>query len=129
MTITAATTVILKKAPAYRLAKDGTLPVWSAFGMAGTDALGVTAFQSLAEELDAMNLGEGDALTVTGTISLNTWEGKDGTERSGLKIVASKAEVITPPAPKRRPRRSNQPPAPPPLEPFYDDPLPDWGTP
>ncbi len=45
-----------------------------------------------------MNLGEGDALTMTGTLSLNTWEGKDGTERSGLKIVASKAEAITPPS-------------------------------
>ena len=110
MTIIAACVITLKKSPTYRLAKDGTLPVWSGFGMAGTDALGITAFKSLAEELDALHLGEGDALNVVGTINLETWAGRDGTERSGLKIVASKAEAITPPTPKRRassPRRSD----------------------
>jgi len=137
MTITAACVITLKKSPTYRLAKDGTMPVWSAFGMAGTDALGVTAFKSLAEELDALHLGEGDALTVTGTISLETWTGKDGIERSGLKIVASKAEAITPPAPKQRrassPKRSDEPaPATPPASAYddFDDPLPEhWGQP
>ena len=110
MTIIAACVITLKKSPTYRLAKDGTMPVWAGFGMAGTDAVGITAFRSVAEELDALHLSEGDAITVTGTLSLNTWETKDGTERSGLKIVASKAEVITPPTPKRRassPRRSD----------------------
>ena len=104
MTIIAACVITLKKSPAYRLAKEGTMPVWSGFGMSGTDAVGITAFRSVAEELDALHLGEGDAITVTGTLSLNTWEGKDGVEHSGLKIVASKAEVITPPAPKKESR-------------------------
>ncbi len=106
MTITAACVITLKKSPTYRLAKDGTMPVWSGFGMAGTDALGVTAFKSLAEELDALHLGEGDAITVTGTITLNTWEGKDGSQHSGLKMIASKAEAIIAQAPKRGGSRS-----------------------
>ena len=106
MTITAACVITLKKSPIYRLAKDGTMPVWSGFGMAGTDALGVTAFKSLAEELDALHLGEGDAITVTGTITLNTWEGKDGSQHSGLKMIASKAEAIIAQAPKRGGSRS-----------------------
>ncbi|WP_123103932.1 hypothetical protein [Acidithiobacillus sulfuriphilus] len=100
MTIIAACVVTLKKPPSFKLAKDGTMPVWSGFGMAGTDALGITAFKSLAEELDALHLGEGDAVTVTGTISLNTWDGKDGTPHRGLKMIATKAEAITPPAPR-----------------------------
>ena len=128
MTIIAACVITLKKSPSFRLAKDGTLPVWSGFGMAGADAVGITAFKSLAEELDAMNLGEGDALSVVGTINLETWAGRDGMEHSGLKIVASKAEAITPPAPKRRassPRRSTPPPA---AYDDFDDPLPEhWG--
>ena len=136
MTIIASCVITLKKAPTFKLVKEGTLPVWSAFGMSGTDALGVTAFKSLAEELDALHLGEGDALTVTGTINLETWAGRDGTERSGLKMIASKAEAITPPAPRGRassPRRSDTsaPPATP--APAYDDfndPLPEyWGQP
>ncbi|MEB8487286.1 MULTISPECIES: single-stranded DNA-binding protein [Acidithiobacillus] len=136
MTIIAACVITLKKSPAYRLAKEGTMPVWSGFGMSGTDAVGITAFRSVAEELDALHLGEGDAITVTGTLSLNTWEGKDGVEHSGLKIVASKAEVITPPTPKRRassPRRSDEPAPPtPPASAYddFDDPLPEhWGQP
>ena len=104
MTITAACVITLKKSPTYRLAKGGTMPVWSGFGMAGTDAIGITAFKSLAEELDALHLSEGDAVTVTGTLSLNEWDGKDGSKRSGLRLVASKAEVIAPPAPKKEPR-------------------------
>ncbi|OCX70057.1 hypothetical protein A6M27_12060 [Acidithiobacillus thiooxidans] len=101
MTIIAACVITLKKPPTYRLAKDGTMPVWSAFGMSGTDALGITAFKTLAEELDALHLGEGDAVTVTGTLSLNTWEDKAGNQHSGMKLIASKAEPVTPPAPKR----------------------------
>ncbi|MHB8180089.1 MAG: single-stranded DNA-binding protein [Acidobacteriaceae bacterium] len=101
MTITAACVITLKKSPSFKLVKEGTMAVWSAFGMSGTDALGITAFKSLAEELDALHLGEGDAVSVIGTLSLNTWEGKDGSQHSGLKMIASKAEAITPPAPKR----------------------------
>ncbi|MBW9249568.1 MAG: hypothetical protein GJU72_10960 [Acidithiobacillus ferriphilus] len=128
MTITAACVITLKKSPIYRLAKDGTMPVWSGFGMAGTDALGVTAFKSLAEELDALHLGEGDAITVTGTITLNTWEGKDGSQHSGLKMIASKAEAIAPPAPRQRAassrRGTGQAPAP---APAADDGFDDYG--
>ncbi|MHB8249068.1 MAG: single-stranded DNA-binding protein [Acidithiobacillus sp.] len=126
MTIIAACVITLKKAPTYRLVKDGTLPIWSAFGMAGTDALGIAAFKSLAEELDALHLGEGDAVIVTGTLCLNTWEGKDGTQHSGLKMIASKAEAIQPPSPKRRassPRRSTGP------APAADDDFDDYGRP
>lgn len=101
MTITAACVITLKKAPTFRLVKDGTMPVWSAFGMAGTDAVGITAFKSVAEELDALQLGEGSTIIVTGTLTLNEWEGKDGTQHSGLKIIASKVEAISPPAPKK----------------------------
>ena len=100
MTITAACVITLKKSPNYRLAKDGTMPVWSGFGMSGADALGITAFKTLAEELDALHLGEGDAITVTGTITLSTWEGKDGSQHSGLKMIASKADAIIAPTPK-----------------------------
>ena len=106
MTITAATTVILKKAPTFKMVKDNTMAVWPGFGMAGADALGITAFKSLAEELDALHLGEGDAITVTGTLSLNTWEDKSGVEHSGLKMIASKVEAIIAPAPKRGGSRS-----------------------
>ena len=138
MTIIAACVITLKKSPTYRLAKDGTLPIWSGFGMTGTDALGITAFKSLAEELDALHLGEGDALSVVGIINLETWAGRDGIERSGLKIVASKAEAITAPTPKRRassPQRNTTPapaPAAPPAPAYddFDDPLPEhWGQP
>lgn len=108
MTIIAACVITLKKAPTYRLAKDGTMPVWSAFGMAGADALGITAFKTLAEELDALHLGEGDAITVTGTITLNTWDGKDGSQHSGLKMIASKAEAIAPPTPQQQAARSRR---------------------
>ncbi len=97
MTIIAACVVTLKKPPTFKRVKDGTMPVWSAFGMSGTDALGITAFKGLAEELDALHLGEGDAVTVTGTLSLNTWEDKAGIQHSGLKMIASKAEAIAPP--------------------------------
>jgi single-strand DNA-binding protein len=100
MTITAATTVILKKAPTFKMVKDNTMAVWSGFGMAGADALGITAFKTLAEELNALHLGEGDAITVTGTITLSTWEGKDGSQHSGLKMIASKADAIIAPTPK-----------------------------
>ena len=128
MTITAACVITLKKSPTYRLAKDGTMPVWSAFGMSGTDALGIAAFKSLAEELDALRLGEGDAITVTGTITLNTWEGKDGSQHSGLKMITSKAEAIAPPAPRQRAassrRGTGQAPAP---APAADDGFDDYG--
>ncbi|PKY10065.1 hypothetical protein B1757_12350 [Acidithiobacillus marinus] len=118
MTIIAACVITLKKAPTYRLAKDGTMPVWSAFGVSGNDAIQITAFRELAEQINFGMLGEGDAISVTGTLSLSTWEDKGGVERSGLKLIASKAEPVTPPAPKRRassPRRSNAsaPPTPP----------------
>ncbi|WP_264318524.1 hypothetical protein [Acidithiobacillus ferriphilus] len=38
MTIIAACVFTLKKSPTYRLAKDGTMPVWSAFGITGDQA-------------------------------------------------------------------------------------------
>lgn len=97
MTITAAAIITLKKPPSYRIVKDGTLPVWSAFGMAGGDAMSITAFAELAETLDALHLDVGGALSIIGDLSINEWEGKDGTKRSGLKMVLSKAEPITAP--------------------------------
>lgn len=104
--------------------------VWSAFGVSGNDAIQITAFRELAEEINFGQLGEGDAISVVGSLSLNVWEGKDGTERSGLKLVISKDDPVAPPAPKQRrassPRRS-QSPAPATgdyEEPFHDDPIP-----
>jgi hypothetical protein len=38
MTIIAACVFTLKKSPTYRLAKDGTMSVWSAFGITGDQA-------------------------------------------------------------------------------------------
>jgi single-strand DNA-binding protein len=102
MTISAACVITLKKSPTYRLAKDGAMPVWSGFGMSGSDAIQITAFRELAEEINFGRLGEGDAIIVTGTISLNTWTGKDGSQHSGLKMIVTKAEPLTPPAPGRR---------------------------
>ena len=122
MTIIAACVITLKKSPTYRLAKDGTMPVWSAFGVSGNDAIQITAFRELAEQINFGMLGEGDAISVTGTLSLNTWEDKAGNQHSGLKMIASKAEPVTPPAPKRgapSPQRSTAPAAPPASA--YDD--------
>ena len=127
MTITAACVITLKKPPTYRLAQDGKLPVWSGYGISGKDALSITAFRGLAEELEALQLGEGDALSVIGDVSLNNWVGKDGAEYFGLKLIVSKAEAITAPVPKRRATSKRTPPKEAPAQdepPFYDDPIP-----
>lgn len=50
----------------------------------------------------AQALGEGDAVSVTGRLELRTWTGKDGGERSGISITASKLERLEPPASKRK---------------------------
>ena len=108
--ITAACIVTLKRAPNFRMVKDGTLALWSAFGVAGQEGIQLVAFGELAEEIDFGRLGIGDALSVVGTISLDAWQAKDGTERTTLKLVISKADPITPPEPKKRSaRRGNRP--------------------
>lgn len=103
--ITAACIVTLKRAPNFRMVKGGALALWSAFGVAGQDALQLVAFGDLAEEINFGDLGIGDALSVIGTISLDVWQTKDGTERTGLKLIISKADPISPPEPKKRSAR------------------------
>lgn len=57
------------------------------------DALvSVVAFGPIAEQLGA--LGKGDAVAVTGRARVTTWEGKDGTSKAGLNLVAD--AVLTP---------------------------------
>ncbi|MBU2763754.1 single-stranded DNA-binding protein [Acidithiobacillus caldus] len=127
--ITAACIATLKRAPNFRMVKDGTLALWSAFGAAGQDALQLVAFGDLAEEINFGDLGIGDALSVIGTISLDSWQAKDGTERTGLKLIISKADPISPPEPKKRSaRRGNRPAARsiPEADNDFDDDLPDW---
>ncbi|AEK58637.1 hypothetical protein A5904_10055 [Acidithiobacillus caldus] len=127
--ITAACIVTLKRAPNFRMVKDGTLALWSAFGVAGQEGIQLVAFGELAEEIDFGRLGIGDALSVVGTISLDAWQAKDGTERTTLKLVISKADPITPPEPKKRSARLGNRPAArsiPEADNDFDDDLPDW---
>ncbi len=129
--ITAACIVTLKREPTFRLVKGDTLPLWSAFGVAGTEGVQLVAFGHLAEEIDFGSLGIGDAISVIGTLSLESWQAKDGTERTGLKLIISKADPIAPPEPKtRQPRRRAQAKAAPATtsEEDFDDELPDWGA-
>lgn len=98
--IAAACVIRLKRTPRYHVAQSGTA-VWSGWGLAGDQALGVVAFKSLADELNTAALGEGDSLTVHGTLQLEEWE-KNGEPRHGLKLIADKAQPVRPPARKRR---------------------------
>ncbi len=132
--IAAACTCTIRKAPRYTLVRNGEMPVWSGFCLAGEQSITVTAFRSLAEELHAQGLTEGDSLTVHGKLTLEAWTDREGKERQTLKIVADKAEALQAPAPKQRaPRRRpaarpGQDPAPAParVDDELNDDLPEW---
>ena len=106
--------------------KGGELPLWSCFAKAGQESVKLTAFGDLAEDLDQRGLGLGDVLTVHGRISLETWQGKDGTDRHALAIVMTRAEPLAAPEPRKPRKRSS--PRPKPAAPAggpesFDDPL------
>lgn len=48
----------------------------------------------------ALALAEGDAVTITGQLQLRTWQGRDGQERTGLSITATKIMPLTKPEPR-----------------------------
>ena len=90
--------------------------------------LRVACFGERAVELSGI-LVKGSKVYVEGRLTLQHWTGKDGAERHGLNVAASKVEPLgligrkkpkaaKPDAPAQR---ANERP--------FDDPLPDWGQP
>jgi single-stranded DNA-binding protein len=60
----------------------------------------VIAFADQAERL--WQLGQGDAISAAGRLELRTWHGNDGTERSGLSLVAGEVAAARPRPRERR---------------------------
>ncbi|MCW2668037.1 MAG: ssb [Frankiales bacterium] len=78
----------------------------------------VTAWRALAEHC-AASLGKGDKVVVTGRLTVRSWRGDDGVERSGLEVDAASvgldlsrgraAFVRTPPLSMTEPPPSGEP--------------------
>lgn len=50
----------------------------------------------------ALALADGDAVSVTGRLELRTWQGRDGQERAGLGITATRLIPLTKPEPRKK---------------------------
>lgn len=96
--IESALTGRLGRDPDHKLVKGGALPML-ALAIAVEDKAGsstwvrVTVFGDRADEL-AATLVKGDRCYVEGRLTLDTWTGKDGAEKSGLSVVATLCQPL-----------------------------------
>lgn len=102
--ILALCTGTVSQAPTRRsTAKGNTFATFSVKGQAG-DGNGFVSVAVFDQDVvpTALALAEGDAVSVTGRLDLRTWQGRDGQERTGISITATKLVVLTKPEPRRR---------------------------
>jgi single-stranded DNA-binding protein len=70
----------------------------------GVQWVGAIAFGEAAERL--LTLKAGDAVSVAGRLELRTWSARDGTQRTGISIVADEVAAARPRA-RARPQRAS----------------------
>ncbi|MBF0561462.1 MAG: single-stranded DNA-binding protein [Alphaproteobacteria bacterium] len=91
----------LGRSPEMKLVKHGTLPMLSMAlsvdNCKGADGpttwVRVTLFGEKADSV-APNLAQGDRAYVEGKLSLDRWTAKDGTEKTGLSVVANLVQPL-----------------------------------
>jgi len=87
----------LGQAPTLRTSQNGK--AWCSFTVAvgkddDTTWVGVTVFGSQAETIAAANLEKGAQVYVEGRLTLSTWTGNDGVQRTGLKVAATLVQPL-----------------------------------
>lgn len=95
----------LVRDPESRIAASGqNFTTGSIRSGSGDDAVfvSVIAFSDAGERL--LQLRKGDLCSASGRLELARWTGRDGTERTGLKIVATEIAAARPKPRQRRDR-------------------------